>query len=308
MDKLNSLQIFRRVAETRSFTGAAKVLGVSPAMVSKAVRQLEERVGARLLARSTRAVSVTEAGERYLNAIAPLLDELELAEQQLHLNAELPRGELRCSVPVDLGESVLAPVLAAFHRAHPEVTLSIDLSNRDVDLQHEPVDLALRVGQIPPSQLIARPLAQIPLLVCAAPAYLSAAPPPAHPRDLARHRCLVNPSVDDPLRWRFQARGKTFSVTAHAALQINNARLLVQAAEAGLGIIYLPAYLVRDAVAAGRLVPLLQDYLLAPLPLAAVYPERRFQPVRVRVFVEHLVAAFRDGAVPGLIGPRQSSL
>jgi DNA-binding transcriptional LysR family regulator len=304
MDKLSGLQIFRRVAETRSFSAAAKVLGISPAMVSKSIRQLEEQVGVRLLARSTRAVSVTEAGARYLQTIAPLLDELIVAEQQLRQNVLQPRGELRLSAPVDLGESVLAPVIHAFRTAHPAVTVTIDLCNRQVDLQHEPIDVALRVGRIAPTRLIARTLAQIPLLVCAAPAYLRTAPPLVHPRDLAQHLCLVNPSVGDPRRWRFQARGKLFSVTANVVLQINNAPLLVQAAAAGLGIIYLPAYLARDAVAAGQLVPLLTDYLLPPLPLSLVYAERRFQLAKVRAFIEHLSAAFAGDDRFGGAAPR----
>jgi LysR family transcriptional regulator, regulator for bpeEF and oprC len=291
MDKLTNLQIFRRVAETRSFTAAAKELGVSPAMVSKSVQQLEQTLGARLLARSTRAVNMTEAGERYLQSIAPLLDELVVADQQLRQHVQQPRGELRLSAPIDLGETLLAPVLRDFRRACPDVTLSVDLSNRHVDLHHEPVDLALRVGHVTQSSLVVRRLGNIPLMVCAAPEYLAGAPALAHPRDLSQHACLVNPSAGDPRRWLFQEQGKALSVTANVVMQVNNARVLVQAAEAGLGIIYLPAYLVRDALAAGRLVPLLSDYVLPALPLSLVYVDRRFLPVKVRVFIDHLSLA-----------------
>lgn len=297
MDKLTSLQIFRRVAENRSFTAAAKQLGLSAAMVSKSVQQLEHALGARLLARSTRAVNMTEAGERYLQSISPLLDELTLAEHQLHQNVLQPRGELRLSAPVDLGESVLPAVIRSFRAACPAVTVTIDLSNRQTDLHHEPIDLALRVGDVTQSSLVVRRLAEIPLMVCAAPGYLRDAPALAHPRDLAQHHCLVNTSAGDPRRWRFQERGRVVTVTANVVVQVNQARLLVGAAEAGLGVIYLPAYLVRDALAAGRLVPLLEDYVMPAPPLSIVYVDRRFQPAKVRVFIEHLTAAFERGGL-----------
>lgn len=294
MDKLTSLQIFRRVAEVRSFTAAALELGISPAMASKSVQQLEQALGARLLARSTRAVAITEAGERYLQAVAPLLDELILADQQLHQDVLQPRGELRLSAPVDLGEQVLAPVLSGFRAACPDVELAIDLSNRQVDLHHEPFDLALRVGAVKQSSLVARELGRIALAVCAAPAYLEQAPPLAHPRDLVRHTCLVNASAGDPRRWLFQERGRTLSVGTDAVVLINNARLLVRAAEAGLGVIYTPAYLAREALAAGRLVPLLADYLAPAPPVSLVYVDRRFLPAKVRIFIEHMLAAFEQ--------------
>ena len=297
MDKLTSLQIFRRVAETRSFTAAAKQLGLSAAMVSKSVQQLEQALGARLLARSTRAVNMTEAGEHYLQSISPLLDELALAEHQLHQSVLQPRGELRLSAPVDLGETVLPAVIRDFRAACPAVTVNVDLSNRQADLHHEPIDLALRVGNVTQSSLIVRRLGQIPLVTCAAPAYLRTAAPLNHPRELSQHHCLVNSSAGDPRRWRFQEHGRPLTVNANVVVQVNHARLLVGAAEAGLGIIYLPAYLVRAALAAGRLVPLLADYVLPPQPLSIVYVDRRFQPAKVRVFIDHLTAAFQGDEV-----------
>lgn len=295
MDKLAGLQIFRRVAEARSFSAAAQALGVSPAMVSKSIRQLEQQLGARLLTRSTRAVSVTEAGERYLQLVAPLLDELLAAEQQLQQNALQPRGELRIAAPIDLGEQVLPTVVQRFRAACPEVTVAVDLASRQVDLHHEPIDLALRVGRIAQTSLIVRQLAELPLVVCAAPAYLDAQVPPLHPRDLAAHRCLVNPSVGDPRRWRFQQRGQPFSIAANVVVQINSARSLVQAALAGLGIIYLPAYLVQQELAAQRLLPLLSDYVLPPLPVSIAYVDRRYQAAKVRCFIDLLAAELRGG-------------
>jgi DNA-binding transcriptional LysR family regulator len=297
MDKLASLQIFRRVAEARSFTAAAQALGVSPAMISKSIQQLEQQLGARLLVRSTRAVSVTEAGERYLQLVAPLLDELLLADQQLQQSVLQPRGELRISAPVDLGEQLLPPVIQRFRSDCPAVTVAVDLSSRQVDLHHEPIDVALRVGQIAQASLIVRQLTQLPLVVCAAPAYLEANPEITHPRDLAAHNCLVNPSVGDPLRWRFQQRGKLFSIAANVVLQINNTRLLVRAAEAGLGVIYLPVYLVKEAIAKQRLRPLLSDYVLPALPVSIAYVERRLQLAKVRTFIDYLAAELQGDTV-----------
>lgn len=297
MDKLASLETFRRVAQARSFTVAAQALGISPAMASKAIAQLEAAVGARLLIRSTRAVGLTEAGERYLRAIAPLLDELTLAERQLQADIEQPRGELRLSAPIDLGEHLLPRVLERFARLYPAVTVQVDLTSRQVDLHNEPIDLALRVGRIAQSTLIVRHLADLPLVVCAAPAYLREHSPIEQPRDLAQHRCLVNASVGDALRWRFQEQGKPFSIAPNAVLQASSARLLVEMARAGQGVIYLPRYLVRTALASGELQSLLDSHVLPPLPVAAAYVERRYQAAKVQRFIELLLAEL-DGAEP----------
>lgn len=296
MDKLASLQMFRRVAESRSFTIAAQALGISPAMASKSIAQLEAAVGARLLARSTRAVNLTEAGERYLRAIAPLLDELAQAEQALQQEGAQPRGELRISAPVELGEQWLPRVLERFARECPDVTVSVDLSNRQVDLQHEPIDLALRVGRIEQPALVVRELAALPLAVCAAPAYLQAQAPVAHPRDLAQHACLVDASVGDALRWRFQEGGRTFSVTPRAVLRANSSRLLVEQARAGRGIVYLPRYLAQPALRAGRLQTLLDAFVLPPLPVSVAYVERRYPSAKVQRFIALLVDELRTAA------------
>jgi DNA-binding transcriptional LysR family regulator len=295
MDKLASLEMFRRVAQARSFTVAAQALGISPAMASKAIAQLEAAVGARLLARSTRAVSLTEAGEQYLRTIAPLLDELLLAERQLQADIAQPRGELRLSAPIDLGEQLLPRVLERFSRACPAVTVQVDLTSRQVDLHNEPIDLALRVGRINQSTLIVRHLTELPLVVCAAPAYLRAQAPIAHPRDLGQQRCLVNASVGDALRWRFQEQGRSFSIAPNAVLQASSSRLLVELACAGQGVAYLPRYLVRDALAAGLLESVLDGYVLPPLPVSAAYVERRYQAVKVQRFIELLVAELAVG-------------
>lgn len=294
MDKLASLRIFRCVAEMRSFSLAAKELGMSRAMVSKSISRLEQALGARLLARSTRAVNMTEAGERYLQSVAPLLDELVFAERQLHQSILQPQGELRVSAPFDLADSLLARVICDFRATCPQVTVSVDLSNRQVDLHHEPFDLALRIGRVEQSSLIVRKLLDVPLVACAAPAYLRQAAPIRHPRDLAQHACLVNPSVGDARRWRFLVDGRLYSVAVQPALQINDARILVQAATAGLGVVYAPAFLVAPALAEGSLQPVLREHVLAELPLSIVYADRRFQPAKVRHFIDHLVACFNE--------------
>lgn len=293
MDKLASLQLFRCVAEARSFTVAAQALGISPAMASKSIAQLEAAVGARLLARSTRAVNLTEAGERYLRTIAPLLDELVQAEQELQQDRAQPRGELRLSAPIDLGEQLLPRVLERFARECPDVATIVDLSSRQVDLQHEPIDLALRVGRIEQQALIVRELTALPLVVCAAPAYLRERGHPRHPRELAQHRCLVNAGVGDALRWRFQEEGKPFSVTPQAVLQANSSQLLVEMACAGRGIVYLPRYLAQAALDTGRLQPLLEIFVLPPLPVSVAYIERRYQAAKVQRFIDVLVEELR---------------
>jgi DNA-binding transcriptional LysR family regulator len=235
-------------------------------------------------------VSLTEAGERYLRAIAPLLDELLLAEQQLEADVAQPRGELRVSAPIDLGEQLLPGVIVRFSRECPAVTVQVDLTSRQVDLHDEPIDLALRVGRVAQSTLIVRPLTELPLVVCAAPDYLRAQAPIAHPRDLGARRCLVNASVGDALRWRFQDGGRPFSIAPDAVLQASSSRLLVDLARAGQGIIYLPRYLVQDALAAGALESLLDEYVLEPLPVSVAYVERRYQTVKVQRFIELLIA------------------
>ena len=297
MDKLSTLRFFRQVAEVRSFTQAARQLGVSPAMVSKSIQQLERSLGALLFVRSSRTVTTTEVGERYLQSVGALLDELALAEQQLHQSVAQPRGELRLTAPVDLGEGVLPGVIRDFCRECPDVSVSLDLSNRHVNLRDESIDLALRVGNITRSSLVVRSLGDLPLVVCAAPSYLEKAGPIRHPKELVQHRCLVNPSVGDPLRWRFRDKGKPLSVHANAVLQSNSARMLIQAASDGLGVVYIPAYLVKKALAARTLVPVLNQYVLPALPLSLVYLQRRLQPVKVRKFIDHLVHHVRADAL-----------
>lgn len=195
MNKLLSLNAFRHVVELGSFTAAAKQLQVSPAMVSKYIAALEQDLGIRLLTRSTRSVRLTEQGEHYYQDITPLLDELQAADLKAGAGSASASGELRLTAQVDLGEQLLPPLIAKFQQRYPEVSVSLDLSDRPVDLYSENYDLALRIGKVKSPDLVVRKLTSAEFLLCASPQYLEEAAPLDHPRDLANHNCLLNPHI-----------------------------------------------------------------------------------------------------------------
>ena len=281
---VSGMLVFSQVVEAGSFSEAARRLGVSKASVSREVAALERRLGAQLLRRTTRRMSLTEVGEVFLAGCRRVAEEAEAAELSVGRLQADPRGRIRLAAPMSFGHLQLAPRLGVFLERYPEVHVDIDLTDRRIDLIREKFDLSVRIGRPRESSYVTRKLAPIRTLVCASPAYLEEHPTPLEPADLAEHACLGYAAP--PERWNF-AGG--VSVQTRGPLNADNGDALRRAALSGLGVVYLPSFLVGDDVRAGRLVPLLPGYVDARSDVFAVYPESRHLSPKVRAMIDWLV-------------------
>ncbi|MDH0342291.1 MULTISPECIES: LysR family transcriptional regulator [Chromobacterium] len=294
MDRFSEIRAFVCVAELGSFAAAAERLELSRAMVTKLVSSLEGRLGVRLMHRTTRRLSLTEAGETYLGQAGGLLAELDDLDARLSQGASSPVGRLRVSAPVSFGMRYLGRVVAGFHQQYPQIEVELNLNDRRVDLVEEGFDLGLRVSNLSDSSLVARRLARIRDLVVAAPSYLQRCGTPATPADLAEHQCLLYALTTQPNLWDFTAPdGSSGRVKVKGMLRANNGDILTDAAIHGMGVILQPRFLVEQGLAEGTLVPLLSDYDWHCLDLSAVYPARRHVPGKVRAFVDYLQQFFQ---------------
>jgi DNA-binding transcriptional LysR family regulator len=292
MDRLESISTFIKVAELASFTEAARVLNISRTVASDRVMQLEARLGAKLLHRTTRRVTLTEAGVAYLERARQGLATLEEAEQEAtHLTGR-PRGVLRVNAPVTFGFRHVAPAVATFLAAHPELGVELTLTDRMVNLLEEQVDVVVRVGRLVDSSLVARRLAPCRLVACAAPAYLAARGMPQEPAELASHDCLSYAYAAEGDLWRFERDGRQEAVRVRGRVWSNNGDALYHAALEGLGILLNPTFIVGEALRDGRLVPVLPGWRVPDLTVNAVYPPNRFLPAKTRAFIDHLAARF----------------
>jgi DNA-binding transcriptional LysR family regulator len=295
MDRLTAMQVFAQVVETGSFARAAERLGLSTSATSRQVAELESHLDTRLLNRTTRRVSLTESGRAYYERAVQLLADLEEAEQEASRATVVPRGTIRLTTSVNFGVRHVAPAIAAFFGRHAQVRFDVSLSDRIVDLVEEGFDLAIRIGAAGPENLVARKLGETRLLPCASPAYLKAHGAPLTPEDLARHNCFTYEYVSPRNVWRFRdAAGSERTVRVAGNLHSNNGDLLAEAAAQGAGIVFEPAFIVGSDVRAGRLVPLLQDFVAPPMPIYAVYPSRKHLSAKVRLFVDFLVERYAD--------------
>jgi len=295
VDRFQALRVFSQVVESGSFSVAAGKLGLSPTAASRHVAELETHLQTRLLNRTTRRVSLTESGRAFYERAVQLLADLEEAEQEASRAAVVPRGTIKLTASVNFGVRHVAPAIAAFLSAHPGVRFDVSLSDRIVDLVEEGFDLGVRIGAPGSDNLVARSLGETRLVPCASPAYLAAHGAPRVPEDLARHNCFTYEYVTPRNAWRFRdAAGAERSVRVSGNLHSNNGDLLAEAAVQGAGIVFEPAFIVGAEVRAGRLVPLLQEYVPAPMPIYAVYPSRKHLSAKVRLFVEFLVQRFAE--------------
>lgn len=294
MDTLVSLRVFALVAEQRSFTAAAKRLGLSPAMVSKHVMRLEERLGTRLLNRTSRRVSLTEAGNLYLAQVRQTLDSLDEVEAAVSKAVIVPRGTLKISAPTWVASENFAQLLAGYHRLYPDVRLDIDLSGRAVNLVDEGYDLALRAttaARLDPG-LIARPIAPVPFKLVGSPDYLERAGRPVRPSDLADHSLLLYaqaPSTGTLTLGEGDARA---SFRVSPVIHSENETLLHFAALAGMGLALLPSWLIAKDIETGRLEEVLSGQIRTDVVLHTVYPSRKYLSAKVRTFVEFVAKAF----------------
>jgi DNA-binding transcriptional LysR family regulator len=289
------MRVFAQVVESGSFAKAAERLDLSTSATSRHVAELETHLQTRLLNRTTRRVSLTESGRAYYERCVQLLGDLEEAEQEAARAAVVPRGTIKLTTSGVFGVRHVAPAIAAFLARHPEVKFDVSLSERVVDLVEEGLDLAIRIGTTGSENLVARKLGETRLVACAAPAYLAARGAPKTPEDLEKHNCFTYEYVTPRNLWRFRdPSGRERAVRVSGNLHSNNGEFVAEAAARGAGVVFEPAFIVGPEVRAGRLVPLLQEFQSAPVPIYAVYPSRKHLSAKVRLFVDFLVRGFAD--------------
>lgn len=298
---LNALQVFSAVVDAQGFRGAARALGLPKSTVSRKLADLEAHLGLRLLQRTTRKVALTDAGEAFYRQCAPALAALLEAQKCLVETQAAPRGQLRISAPQSFAELFLGPVLEDYFRQYPEVRVTIDLTDRYVDLISEGFDLALRAGELPDSSLVARAVGGVDAQASgrfrcyASPAYLSTHGTPRTPRELAGHACLVYGGSERGAKWTFIVRRRRLVLPVRPRIACNSFFILLDAAVAGHGIARMPSFFAAEAEAKGKLVPVLDDSAVPPVAMHAVYPSSRNVAPRVRAFLDLLTEHFAAG-------------
>ena len=295
MDTYQSMRVFAKVAEAESFAEAARRLRMSPPMVTRHIRNLEERVGARLINRTTHRFSLTEAGAMYHERCVRLLSDLEEAEDVTGTLNRLPHGRLRISAPVDFGRLEVWPIVRDFMRRYPDIQISMALTNRQVDLVEEGIDLAIRISRGPlDGSLVARKLATSQLVVCASPAYWRRCGKPKVPEDLLGHKCLLYGSQPWHARWQFNRGNEERYVEVAGFLQTDQLSLLSQAAVEGEGAVMQPTFSVWRELGAGKLKTALDDWTAGAVGIYVVFPSRRFLAAKTRLFIDQLTSRFRN--------------
>jgi DNA-binding transcriptional LysR family regulator len=295
MNRLESLESFVAVVESGQFTIAADRLGIGKSVISRRVSELEEYLGALLLQRTTRTLSLTDAGREFYPRAVQVLEDLDEAEQSVSRSQQGLSGRLRLAAPLSFGLLHLSNALTGFRKLHPRVVLDVDLNDSEVDLIQEGVDLALRIGDLNNSTMVARPLAPINFIICASPEYLQRHGTPQSAEDLTQHQGLCYSNLPEPQKWRLiDSSGHTQTARVPLQMQANNGQLLLDAASSGQGICLSPTFIAYQAVLDGRLKPILTDYHIPPVSAYAIYPNRRFIPQRVRVLADYLRQQFGD--------------
>lgn len=299
MDKTQEMASFVAVVDAGSFVAAADALGLSKAAVSRQVGELEQRLGARLLQRTTRRLSLTDDGQLFYTRAKELLAAIDEAESEISLRSAEPSGRLRINAPLSFGILHLAPLWGRFADLYPKVTLDVDLSDRTVDLVEEGYDLAVRITNLPSSQLVSRQLATTRLRLCASPRYLAAHGIPAHPRDLATHQVIAYSYWSGGDAWHLVGADGGHDVRIHPRLRTNNGDTCRAAALAHQGIVMQPDFIVGDDLRSGALVELLPGYEALSLGIHALYPSRKHLPLKTRRMIDFLVEAFATPAWAG---------
>ncbi len=293
MSDLTELETFVATTQAGSFAAAARRLGLSPAMVGRRIQTLEDRYGAKLIERTTRSMRLTVVGEEVLEKARAILEQMDELADIARPGAELS-GRIRITGAVTMGITRLAPILADFAEAHPAVTLELSLSDRRVDLVAGGFDLALRIGELPSSSLVARRVGTYDFVCCAAPRYLDRFGAPAIPADLNAGRAVLNLNLVPRNIWPFFGPGGArLSVEVRGAIEVDNGEAMRMSALAGVGVIYAPAPLVAADLASGALVEVLPDWGKLALPFHTVHPSRRFVPRRVTALVEAVAKGLR---------------
>ena len=290
MDKLNAISVFCKVIEMQSFTQAANQQNISVAMASKLVSQLEEHLKTRLLQRTTRKIVPTEAGMLYYQRCQAILLDLSEADSSISNMATSLQGNLLISVPRDFGLLYISPNLPKFIELHPNLHVEIEFEDKRVDLVAEGYDLALRIGYMQDSSLVARKISSSPMHFVASPSYLESRGTPLTPDDLEYHQGLLYKSSLNQVHWQSTKANQIQRYKIQSKVVSNNGMALLEMTKAGLGISNSPSFFVKEALASGELVEILSEYKQKPLDIYVVYPNRRHLPAKVRAFIEFLAS------------------
>lgn len=292
MDILTGMRTYGAVVSTGSFTAAADRLGISKALASKYIGQLEEHLGVRLLNRTTRKLYVTEAGRAYYQRCRQLLDDLDELEAAIKDQQDAPQGRLVVAAPTAFGEMYLTRAVADYLIEQPRVSVDLVLADRYVSIVDEGFDLAVRIGELSDSSLIARRLAPARTVLCATPGYLKRAGTPLHPEDLESHSCIIDTNIPNEDSWPFQQQGQRFNVKVKGRFHVNNAVAVREMMLSDQGIGLCPTHVVGEDLRHGRLKVLLQEYEAFNYGIYAVYPHNRHLAAKVRTFVDFLIKRF----------------
>jgi len=292
MSDLNRMVIFFQVVEAQSFSGAARQLGIARSAVSRHIALLEKTIGVRLLNRSTRRLSLTEAGETYYQSCARIVAEMETATQRINRLQEEPRGTLKVAAPISLGNRFITPLVRSFMQRYTALNVELLLDDEVVDMVSENIDVSIRVGWLHDSNLIARKLGNWPRFLCASPGYLEHHGRPESPAQLTHHEWIIFTRLPAPYHWTFTKNKREERIQVKGRLRSNNADAVHTSLLAGTGITAQAAFLVDEDIKAGRLEHLLPDWDCGSVGMYAVYQDRRYQQARVRLFIDFVSEAF----------------
>jgi DNA-binding transcriptional LysR family regulator len=281
----SAIEEFVALGQSESFTAAANRLGVSASHISRRINSLEERLGVRLVNRTTRVVRLTDAGFEYFAKCADILSQMEEANASLSAESVGLEGKIKVSAGGDYAERYVSPSLARFAKQHPKLEIEIDFNPKNINLVDEGIDFAVRYGLLSDSSLVARKLTERNLIAAASPDYIEEYGLPSHPSELVAHRCIVSVNSN----WQFVENNKTLVIKVPTTMRSNSAASLVASCLTGLGIVYLPETTLRDRINSGELIPILEPFCATSIPTWLVYPSKRFLPRRVRTAIDFLI-------------------
>lgn len=294
MDRLEAMSVIVAIAETGSLSAASRRLKTSIPTVSRRLSELESHLNAQLLQRSSRQMKLTEAGRDYIEACKRILEQIEDAERQASGEYTAPRGDLTVTAPWGLGHMHLLPLACEFMRVYPDVRLRLLLTDRVLNPLEVRVDVAVRIGNLPDSSMIAMRIGSVRIVTCASPAYLAERGRPEHPGDLADHDCITVDDFAAHRVWKFEKDGRDIAAPIRSKLTVNTSEAAVEAAIAGAGIARVMAYKMEAARRAGRLAIVLDAFEAAPLPLHIVFPERKPLPLKLRAFLDWMAPRLKE--------------
>lgn len=293
MDRIDAMRVFLKIVETGSLSAAARALHSPLPTVSRKIADLEKLLGATLVTRTNRNIVLTDAGRQYMAAARDILERVEEAERQVSGEYLIPKGDLTVTAPIVFGRLHLLPVIGDFLKAFPQINMRLSLSDRNTNMTEDHIDVALRIGDLTDSGLIATRLGQVRVTVYASPDYLKQNAKPVHPIDLRQHQCIAFEGVRSASSWRFQERKNTFSVDISPRLSVNTAEAAIDAAASGLGLTQVMSYQARYLVEQGQLEPVLEQFELPAAPVQLLHLPNQILPLKVRSFLDFATPRLR---------------